>query len=193
MEKFIVYHKSIGIPEKIGFMDGKWWVLSRNALLEPLNNEMCDNEEYMNLCTLDEELSIKDLAGLMGAAWTCEEAKEDVKDILETRLNDLIRLGVKINAVPQQMDVTVRIVKSKDVSKRNPYLVSCFDTNDNWQDYFLMEEFFYPEAALMFAKDFLEFFKNHGVTIHATLNCTEDIHDELWPLANDMVYDEITD
>jgi len=193
MEKFIVYHKSIGIPEKIGFMDGKWWVLSRNALLEPLNNEMCDNEVYLNLCTLDEELSIKDLAGLMGTAWTCEEAKEDVKDILEARLNDLIRLGVKINAVPQQMDVTVRIVKSMDTDRRNPYMVSCFDTNNTWLDYFLVEEFYYPEAALMYAKEFLAFFKNHGVTIHATLNCKEDIHDELWPLANDMVYDEITD
>ena len=193
MEKFIVYNNFMGIPEKVVFIDGKWWVISRNETFEQLPEMEFGDDFYRNLCTLDEELTYPDLGCMMGRVMADLDPLKKASEVLENRLNDLRRLGVKFNGAPQQMEVTVKIVKRTVCDERTPYMVSCYDSHDDWQDYFSVYDFHYPEAALMCAREFLSFFLKHGVTIHVTLCCTKETYDEIWQNARDMEFEELDD
>jgi hypothetical protein len=189
MEKFIVYNNFMGLPEKVVSLDGKWWIVSRNESLAPLPESEYGDEYYRNLCSADEEITIPDLAGMMGRAMSCPERDEGI-DVLESRFKDLMRLGVKVKDMPQLMDITVHIYKSQRADKRNPFIVSCYNTNDEWDDYFYIDDIQFIESALRYAVEFKNFFKNHGVKIHATLKCTDELYQELAMITFDMDYEE---
>ena len=192
MEKFIVYNNFMGTPEKVVFLDGKWWKLSRDAELVPLPEPEYGDDYYRNLCSLDEVITMSDLACLMGCS-IIEVDTDDVRtEVFENRLKDLQRLGVKINADPQQMDVKVSIVENPKAPEHARYRLSCFDSNDEWRDYIFLEKYKEPFDAIKAFNAYLEFFKNHGVTFHTTLRCTKEIYDEIVWAAFDMEYEETT-
>jgi len=190
MEKFIVYNNFMGTPEKVVYLDGKWWKISRDAELEPLPEPEYGDDYYRNLCSLDEVITMPDLACMMGCS-IFEFNSFEIKDVFEDRLKDLLRLGVKINADPQQMDVTVSIVENPKAPEHPSYRLSCYDSNDEWRDYILHDNYAEPFDAMKAFKAYLQFFKNHGVTFHTTLRCTDEIYSEVWELAMDMEYEEI--
>ena len=192
MEKLIVYNNFNGTPEKVVFLDGKWWKISRDAELEPLTEPEYVYDYYRNLCTLDEVITMPDLACVMGCTIGDVETDDIATDVFENRLKDLLRLGVKINDDPQQMDVTVSITRNAEAPESERYRLSCFDSNDDWRDYIFLERYKDPADAMIAMKSYLEFFKDHGVTFQTTLQCTKEIYDDILWLALDMEYDEIT-
>ena len=193
MEKFIVYNNFMGTPEKVVPLDGKWWVITRDQILSPLPKGLGDTDVYSNLCSLDEELNITDLAGIMGSSMINPEPDIYIGEILENRFKELLKMGVKVNASLQQMDVTVHIVKNPKGNKRTPYCVSCYHSHDEWKDYFYLENIKSAITCACCAHTFVNFFKNHGVRVNATLKCTEEVYNEVAMLMFDMLFEEITD
>ena len=192
MEKFIVYNNFMGTPEKVVLIDGKWWKISRDAVLEPLPEPEYGDDYYRNLCSLDEVITMPDLACLMGCSIIEVETFDVSTEVFENRLKDLLRLGVKINADPQQMDVKVSIVENPKAPEHARYRLSCFDSNDEWRDYILFEKYKDPADAIIAAESYLQFFKEHGVTFHTTLQCTKEIYSVIWGFVEDMEYEETT-
>ena len=193
MEKVIGYNNFMGTPEKVVLLDGKCWVITRDQILSPLPKGLGDTDVYSNLCSLDEELKITDLAGIMGSSMINPEPDKYIGNILETRFKELMDMGVKFKWCPQQMDVTVHVVKNKKGNKRTPYCVSCYHSHDEWKDYFYLENIKSAITCACCAHTFVTFFKNHGVRVNATLQCTEEVKKELGILVYDMEFEEITD
>ena len=167
-DKIVVYSKCSGVATIATFLGNQWWITSKDEKLEPLYEESpYDKSDYRYLCEKDELILVKDLAGMMGCALMCGD--ENAKEILKSRFKDINALGVKFQAVPQVLNLRVRVLENKGA-----YTVWCDDCDSEWFRLFSLDGFDDAKMALGWAKAYIEFFARHGVKCNTTLKCSED-------------------
>ena len=167
-DKIVVYGKCSGVATIATFLGNQWWITSKDEQLEPLYEESpYDKSDYRYLCEKDELILVKDLAGMMGCALMCGD--ENAKEILKSRFKDINALGVKFQAVPQVLNLRVRVLENKGA-----YTVWCDDCDSEWMRLFNLDGFDDAKMALGWAKAYIEFFARHGVKCNTTLKCSED-------------------
>ena len=177
-DKIIVYGKSSGVATTATFLGNQWWLTSKDEKLEPLYNEALYEElDYRYLCEADELILIKDLAGMMGSALECGET--DIYKLLRNRLKDLNALGVKFQAKPQVLNLKARVFSNKGTQRQGSYSVWCYDNDSVWTQLFDIDGFDDAKTALHWLRVYVDFFLKHGVKVNTTLECTEDIMEQL--------------
>ena len=145
-DKIVVYGKCSGVATIATFLGNQWWITSK------------DEKEL---------ILVKDLVGMMGCALECGET--DIKEVLKSRFKDINALGVKFQAVPQVLNLRVRVLENKGA-----YTVWCDDCDSEWFRLFSLDGFDDAKMALGWAKAYIEFFARHGVKCNTTLKCSED-------------------
>ena len=168
-DKIVVYGKCSGVATIATFLGDQWWVTSKDEKLEPLYEDSpYDKSDYRYLCEKNELIQVKDLAGMMGCALMCDD--ENAKEILKSRFKDINALGVKFQAVPQVLNLKVRVLENK-----GSYTVWCDDCDSEWMRLFDLKGFEDAKTALSWAKAYIEFFVRHGVCVRPILKCSEDV------------------
>ena len=177
-DKIIVYGKGSGVATTATFHGNQWWLTSKDEKLEPLYNEALYEElDYRYLCEADELILIKDLAGMMGSALECGET--DIYKLLRNRLKDLNALGVKFQAKPQVLNLKARVFSNKGTQRQGSYSVWCYDNDSVWTQLFDIDGFDDAKTALHWLRVYVDFFLKHGVKVNTTLECAEDILEQL--------------
>lgn len=177
-DKIIVYGKGSGVATTATFLGNQWWLTSKDEKLEPLySGEPYDESDYRYLCEADELIQIKDLAAMMGCA--LENAAIDINEELKSRLKDLNALGVKFQATPQVMNLKVRVFSNQGTHRQGDYSVCCCNSDNVWLRLFDIDGFDDAKTALHWARVYTDFFSRHGVKVNCTLECTEDILEQL--------------
>ena len=167
--KIVVYGKCSGVATIATFLGNQWWVTNKDERLEPLYGDSTyDQSDYRYLCEKDELIQVKNLAGMMGCALMCGD--ENAKEILKSRFKDINALGVKFQAMPQVMNLKVRVLENKGT-----YRVWCDDSDTEWMRLFDLDGFDDAVTALGWAKAYIEFFARHGVSVRTVLKCSEDM------------------
>jgi len=183
--QIIVYGKSSGVATTATFLGGQWWVTAKDEKLEPLYDESpYDSSDYRYLCEKGETILFKDLAGMMGCALECGET--NIKEVLQSRLKDLSAMGVKLQAMPQNLILKIRVFENKGTQRQGRYSVWCEDLDMAWKHLFDLDGFDDAKEALHWAKVYVEFFMKHGVCVKATLKCSEDVLEVLAGAASGM-------
>lgn len=176
-DKIIVYSKEEGFPCVITFLGNKWWLTSRNDILEPiLEDKPHVVSDYRYLCEADETIQMKDLASMMGCVM--EGAEIDVKGTLEVRMKELNNLGVKILTSPQCMNLHMRLLSTKGTKRSGEFSLFCYN-DDTECGVFDMDGFCDAQDAIHCAQIFIEFFQNHGVRCNTFLVCKRDVAKKL--------------
>ena len=177
-DKIIVYGKCSGVATTATFLGNQWWVTSKDEKLEPLYEDSpYDKSDYRYLCEKDELILVKDLAGMMGCALECGET--DIKEVLKSRFKDINAMGVKFQAVPQVLNLKVRVFSNKGTQRQGKYSVWCDDADSTWMRLFDLDAFEDAKTALHWSRVYIDFFMKHGVCVKATLECTEEILEQL--------------
>ena len=172
-DKIVVYGKCSGVATIATFLGNQWWVTSKDEKLDPLYDDSPYNKsDYRYLCEKDELIQVRDLAGMMGCALMCGD--ENAKEILKSRFKDINALGVKFQAVPQVLNLNIRVLENK-----GSYTVWCDDSDSEWMRLFDLEGFDDAKTALHWARVYMDFFMKHGVCVKATLECSEDVREML--------------
>ena len=177
-DKIIVYGKCSGVATTATFLGNQWWVTAKDERLEPLySGEPYDQSDYRYLCEKDELILVKDLAGMMGCAMMCGD--DDLKEVLKSRFKDVNALGVKFQAVPQVLNLKVRVFCNKGTQRQGKYSVWCDDADSTWMRLFDLDGFAKPDEAWDCAKTYIDFFMKHGVKVQTRLTCEGEVMDEL--------------
>ncbi|MBR4380762.1 MAG: hypothetical protein IKP48_05840 [Bacteroidaceae bacterium] len=178
MDKIVVYSSLGGVPQAVAYLGGEWWNLTKDDILTTLNDnrvKLCD--EYYYLCDAGEEIQMKDLASMMGHV--IEDPSFEVGKTLDSRLDDLVRLGVRFKAIPQTLDLNFEIEDIRESRLKGNYMVSCLDARNDDVCYFCLDDFDDADSALVWAKYYANFFRKNGVRINAKLMCAHEILDNL--------------
>ena len=171
--QIIVYGKESGVATTATFLGNEWWITSKDEPLEPLySGEPYDQSDYRYLCEKDEMVLLRDLAGLMGSAMEC--SGDNIKEVLKSRLKDLNALGVKFLAMPQVLNLEVRV---KDGI--NGYSATCDDGDIYRKRFFEIEGFDSAKQVWDKVRAYMDFFMKHGVKVQTRLLCRREIMDEL--------------
>ena len=177
-DKIIVYGKCSGVATTATFLGNQWWVTSKDEKLEPLyENSPYDLSDYRYLCEKDELILVKDLAGMMGCALDCGET--DIKEVLRSRFKDINAMGVKFQAVPQVLNLKVRVFSNKGTQRKGNFSVWCDDADSTWMRLFDIDDFDDARTALYWVRVYIDFFMKHGVKVCTTLECSEVVLEQL--------------
>lgn len=177
-EKIIVYGKCSGVATTATFLGNQWWVTSKDEKLEPLyENSPYDLSDYRYLCEKDELILVKDLAGMMGCALDCGET--DIKEVLRSRFKDINAMGVKFQAIPQVLNLKVRVFSNKGTQRKGNFSVWCDDADSTWMRLFDIDDFDDARTALYWVRVYIDFFMKHGVKVCTTLECSEVVLEQL--------------
>ena len=176
--KIIVYGKCSGVATTATFLGNQWWVTSKDEKLEPLyENSPYDMSDYRYLCEKDELILVKDLAGMMGCALDCGET--DIKEVLRSRFKDINAMGVKFQAIPQVLNLKVRVFSNKGTQRKGNFSVWCDDADSTWMRLFDIDDFDDARTALYWVRVYIDFFMKHGVKVCTTLECSEVVLEQL--------------
>ena len=177
-DKIIVYGKCSGVATTATFLGNQWWVTSKDEKLEPLyENSPYDMSDYRYLCEKDELILVKDLAGMMGCALDCGET--DIKEVLRSRFKDINAMGVKFQAIPQVLNLKVRVFSNKGTQRKGNFSVWCDDADSTWMRLFDIDDFDDARTALYWVRVYIDFFMKHGVKVCTTLECSEVVLEQL--------------
>lgn len=177
-DKIIVYGKCSGVATTATFLGNQWWVTSKDEKLEPLyENSPYDLSDYRYLCEKDELILVKDLAGMMGCALDCGET--DIKEVLRSRFKDINAMGVKFQAIPQVLNLKVRVFSNKGTQRKGNFSVWCDDADSTWMRLFDIDDFDDARTALYWVRVYIDFFMKHGVKVCTTLECSEVVLEQL--------------
>lgn len=174
----VVYSKNSGIATVATFLGNQWWVTSKDERLEPLySGEPYDQSDFRFLCDKNDLVLMKDLAGMMGCS--LENAEDDIRETLKSRLKDLNAFGLKFQAVPQVLNLVVNLKQDVIGNNKGKYWVSCDDGDNDWMRYFYVSGIATAKEAWSCVRAYMDFFLKHGVKVQTRLTCSGEVLDEL--------------
>ena len=108
LSEAIVYDGFAGIPTRVTFLNGRWWVTTPGMKLQPLENFYDGEcEDFFYLCELGGKVGALALAKMLGLALTNPE--EEVDRVLRNRVQSLKRLGVVLDLKDEPLVMELEI------------------------------------------------------------------------------------
>lgn len=164
----IVYDDFSGFPLKVTFLDGRWWVTTTGATLQPLEDYYGDDDvEFTYLCEAGGRVDALALACMLGKAM--EEPEDNVSKCLSRRLKELKRVGVELDIDKDDpLSLELRVFPNKSTFRQGKFSVWCYVTDDCYDPLFDIDGFDTQADAESWADCFFEFLREIGIDFNLT-------------------------
>ena len=164
----IVYDNFSGFPLKVTFLDGRWWVTTTGATLQPLEDYYGDDDVmFTYLCEAGGRVDALALACMLGK--TMENPEDNVSKCLARRLKELKRVGVELDIVEgDPLSLELRVFSNKGTRRGGNYSAWCYATGECYEKLFDIDEFDSQADAESWADCYFEFLREIGIDFNVT-------------------------
>ncbi len=121
----IVYDDFGGLPLKVTYLNGRWWVTTAGSQLEPLEDYFGGEDIGFNyLCEAGGKVGALALTKMLGLALTHPET--DVDAVLRNRVGDLKRLGAELDGTDEPLELELDVISNVGKpARQGEYSVIC--------------------------------------------------------------------
>lgn len=121
----VVYDDFAGVPLKVTFLDGRWWLTTPGERLQLLENYFEGEDiRFRFLCEADSKVGALALAKMLGKA--LEEPEDEVGKVLRNRVMDLKRLGAELDVKDEALVLKLQVFPNEGKTRRQgKYSVWC--------------------------------------------------------------------
>lgn len=159
----IVFDDYAGVPMRVTYIDGRWWVTTPNNFLKLLSEQYGGMEtDYFYLCAPGEEVGALSLVKLLGKS--IENPCFAVETTLRHRMAELKRLGVALNPKDEALTLELELFTNPPNGRRQgKYSLMCCAVGDCYEPLFDCDAFACKEDAVEYGDTFFDFLKRIGI------------------------------
>ena len=158
----MVYDDFSGFPLLVTFLGERWWVTSPGEHLQPLDDFLGDDSEYIFLCEAGGKVGALALAKMLGQA--LEFPEDDVMEVLHRRVTDLKRLDVTLDVKDESLLLELEVFEHmKDSHRQGKFSVWCYARSNCYEQLFDIDAFDTKQEAEDWAMCYFEFLQDLGI------------------------------
>lgn len=158
----VVYDDFSGFPLLVTFLGERWWVTSPGEHLQPLDDFLGDDSEYIFLCEAGGKVGALALAKMLGQA--LEFPEDDVMEVLHRRVTDLKRLDVTLDVKDESLLLELEVFEhGKDSHRQGKFSVWCYARSNCYEQLFDIDAFDTKQEAEDWAMCYFEFLQDLGI------------------------------
>lgn len=163
ISQVVVYDDLMGVPYKISFIGGRWWITTSGEKFQPLE-EFADAEDisFSFLCEADGKVGTLALAKMLGKA--LDNPEDRVDEVLRQRVKSLERLGITLDVKDEPLLLEMETISNENCPARHGnYSVICHLHGNYFETVFDVDAFESKHDAEEWVSYYFDTLDNVGI------------------------------
>ena len=130
-----------GLPMKVTYLNGCWWVPTRGSTLQPLKDYAGKMElQFIYLTEAGGKVGALALTKMLGRA--LENPECEVYKVLRNRVSDLKRLGIELDVKDEELQLELEVINNEGKpGRQGNYSVTCHLADNDCECVFDIDAF----------------------------------------------------